>query len=169
MAEPAIRPMAAADIEAVAALARRVWNVCYPAIIPPAQIDYMLDQRYDTARLAAELAVPAIAWSLAETGGALAGFASTIDRRPDGIAELKLDKLYVDPDRQRSGIGGALIEDALRRARALGLPSVVLAVNKRNAQAIAAYRKHGFAVREAVCVDIGGGFVMDDFIMARSL
>jgi ribosomal protein S18 acetylase RimI-like enzyme len=42
-------------------------------------------------------------------------------------------------------------------------------VNKQNAQAIAAYRKNGFEVREAVRVEIGNGFVMDDFIMAKSL
>jgi ribosomal protein S18 acetylase RimI-like enzyme len=41
----------------------------------------------------------------------------------------------------------------------------VLAVNKHNAQAIAAYRKNGFRVADAVVKDIGGGFVMDDYIM----
>ena len=41
----------------------------------------------------------------------------------------------------------------------------MLAVNKRNAAAIAAYRKHGFEIVEAVVKDIGGGFVMDDYIM----
>jgi len=34
---------------------------------------------------------------------------------------------------------------------------------------VRAYEKHGFAIRESVVVDIGGGFVMDDFVMARSL
>ena len=31
------------------------------------------------------------------------------------------------------------------------------------------FEHYGFVVREAVCVDIGNGFVMDDFIMARSV
>ena len=52
----------------------------------------------------------------------------------------------------------------LRRAGTL-----ILAVNKGNQHAIAAYRKQGFAVRESVSVDIADGFVMHDFIMARSL
>ena len=46
---------------------------------------------------------------------------------------------------------------------------MILAVNKQNSRAIAAYLKNGFAVREAVRVEIGNGFVMDDFIMAKSL
>jgi ribosomal protein S18 acetylase RimI-like enzyme len=42
-------------------------------------------------------------------------------------------------------------------------------VNKRNERAINSYRKYGFAVRETVVDDIGGGFVMDDFIMEKKL
>ena len=34
-------------------------------------------------------------------------------------------------------------------------------------EAIAAYRKHGFEVRDSIVKAIGGGFVMDDYIMAR--
>jgi hypothetical protein len=42
----------------------------------------------------------------------------------------------------------------------------MLAVNKRNENAIAAYAKHGFAIVESVVKDIGGGFVMDDYVMS---
>jgi ribosomal protein S18 acetylase RimI-like enzyme len=155
------------DIEAIGALARVVWQAAYAEIIDPAQIDYMLAQRYDPQRLRDELATPGIHWDRACVDGRLAGFASTLRTAVPG--ELKLDKLYVDPARQRRGIGGALIERALRHARDAACETLILAVNKRNAPAIAAYRKHGFVVREAVCVDIGNGFVMDDFIMARSV
>ncbi|MDQ5878269.1 MAG: diamine N-acetyltransferase, partial [Pseudomonadota bacterium] len=87
-----------------------------------------------------------------------------------GVAgEIKLDKVYVHPARQRSGVGGALIERVAAHGRAAGCDTLILAVNKQNAKAIAAYEKRGFSVREAVRVDIGGGFVMDDFIMARSI
>ena len=46
---------------------------------------------------------------------------------------------------------------------------LVLNVNKNNDRAISAYVRNGFVVREAVVVDIGGGFVMDDYIMAKRL
>jgi ribosomal protein S18 acetylase RimI-like enzyme len=42
-------------------------------------------------------------------------------------------------------------------------------VNKGNARAIAFYRKHGFDIAESVVVDIGGGFVMDDYVMGKEL
>ena len=46
---------------------------------------------------------------------------------------------------------------------------LILSVNKRNARAIAAYKRNDFAVAESVVTDIGGGFVMDDYIMAKGL
>ena len=162
-----IVPLTSADIEAVARLARIVWQDAYPGIITQAQIDYMLAQRYAAARLHEELATPGLWWDQARLDGRLAGFAAT--QLTDMPGEMKLDKLYVDPALQRAGVGGALIAHVAARARTEGCDLLILAVNKRNVRAIGAYRKHGFAVRESVRVDIGGGFAMDDFIMVKSL
>jgi ribosomal protein S18 acetylase RimI-like enzyme len=46
---------------------------------------------------------------------------------------------------------------------------LILQVNKRNEKAIKLYRRAGFAVREEIVVDIGGGFVMDDYVMEKRL
>jgi ribosomal protein S18 acetylase RimI-like enzyme len=51
------------------------------------------------------------------------------------------------------------------RARSHGCSRLVLAVNKRNDGAIAAYRHWGFRVERAITTDIGAGFVMDDYVM----
>lgn len=162
-----ITPLAAADIDAVATLARRVWQATYATIISQQQIDYMLGERYASARMRAEIAAPDVCWDVARVDGEIVAFASTLLGAKSG--EMKLDKLYVDPQRQRAGIGGALIAHVAARAREHGCATLILAVNKNNERAIAAYRKHGFAVRESVRVDIGHGFVMDDFIMALTL
>ena len=47
--------------------------------------------------------------------------------------------------------------------------ALVLAVNKANAQAISAYTKYGFHIRESVVQDIGGGYVMDDYFMLKNV
>jgi len=62
-----------------------------------------------------------------------------------------------------------LIGHVAARARKIGYPCVILAVNKRNDKAIASYKKYGFVVRETIVDDIGHGFVMDDFIMEKKL
>ena len=161
-----ITPVAPADVDSVVALARLVWQQTYPGIITQEQIDFMLEQRYNPQRLFEELTMPLVWWDQAIVDGQRAGFSSCM---VTGGGEMKLDKLYVDPARQRSGIGARLIEQVVSRARAAGCPTLILAVNKRNERAIAAYGKQGFAIRESVCVDIGNGFLMDDFIMARSI
>ena len=62
-----------------------------------------------------------------------------------------------------------MIARACEVARGQGCGWLTLAVNKNNASAIAAYLKHGFRIAEAVTKDIGGGFVMDDYVMERPL
>jgi ribosomal protein S18 acetylase RimI-like enzyme len=164
---PLFRPVAREEVGAIAQLARTVWQLAYRDIISQAQIDYMLGQRYSAPRLLEELARPDIWWDQAFVGARRLGFAAT--QATATPAEFKLDKLYVHPEAQRQGVGSALLQYVAQRCRARGGKHLILAVNKNNAQAIAAYRKNGFEIRESVCVEIGNGFVMDDFIMARSL
>ncbi len=162
-----IAPLAAADTAAVAALAREIWRAHYPGIISVAQIEYMLAQRYDPEVIRAELAQPGVWWYKLQEAGRIIAYLSL--HRDPGAAAMKIDKLYVHPARQRSGCGGRLVVQAAAVARAQGCGRLELAVNRANAQAIAAYRRYGFAVRESVVKDIGGGFVMDDYIMAKAI
>ena len=160
-----IAPLEPADVEALCTLAREIWRAHYPPIIGSGQTEYMLGQRYEPALIRSELAREGVWWDVLREDGRIVAFASSLldaDAR-----ELKLDKLYVHPERQRRGYGGALIERACERAARLGCAKLALAVNKRNAIAIAAYHKHGFRIREAVVKDIGGGFVMDDYVMEK--
>ncbi|MBL8398230.1 MAG: GNAT family N-acetyltransferase [Candidatus Accumulibacter sp.] len=162
-----VLPVTVDDIDSLTTLARRIWLATYSKIISPAQIDYMLAQRYAPQRLREELNLPTIWWDQARVDGRLAGFASCVqllERR-----EMKIDKLYVDPDHQRQGLGGRLLAAVAAHAQTTDCQTLILAVNKRNAPAIAAYRRYGFVIREEVCIDIGGGFVMDDYLMARPL
>jgi ribosomal protein S18 acetylase RimI-like enzyme len=148
-------------------LAGVIWHAHYPGIITHDQIDYMLLRGYALDALEGFLAADDRGLELAKVEGTLAGFVAWYVT--DDLALAKLDKLYVLPARQRHGLGGALIARAAELARKAGAEMLVLNVNKQNAQAIRAYAKHGFVVRESVVNDIGGGYVMDDYVMARSL
>ncbi|MBN8759002.1 MAG: GNAT family N-acetyltransferase [Thiobacillus sp. 65-69] len=157
------RRIAPDDIDAIAALARQVWQATYPPLISQAQIDHMLAERYAAERMHDQLADPLHAWWIA--GAPAAGFAHA---HLDGPV-CKLDKLYVRPDRQRHGLGAALLAAAVDWARMQGMARMRLQVNRGNAQAIRAYRKYGFAVVESRIFDIGNGFVMDDHVMELPL
>ena len=156
-----------ADLAAVAALAGVIWRRHYPGIITREQIEYMLALGYSHDALKRFVDTAGAGLDLARVGERLIGFGAYYPL--DGAPELKLDKLYVHQDFQGRGVGGRLIARAESAARAQNRQTLVLNVNKHNAQAIRAYERSGFAVREAVVVDIGGGFVMDDYVMAKPL
>jgi len=162
-----IRAMAESDIAAVRALASEIWHEHYTDIIGTAQIEYMLEERYRAEVLRAELATERLWWDVLSVDGELAGYCSYFVEEEAEV--MKLDKLYVRARVRGQGFGERLLERVMRVAADEGCSKVVLAVNKRNARAIAAYRKWGFEVEQAVVKDIGGGFVMDDYIMARHI
>jgi ribosomal protein S18 acetylase RimI-like enzyme len=83
--------------------------------------------------------------------------------------ELKLHKLYLEVEEHGRGLGSLLLRHVEDEARRRGVSTVVLGVNRHNAKAIRAYERNGYAVRQELRTDIGGGFVMDDFIMEKRL
>ncbi len=155
------------ELAAVAELARVIWRRHYPGIISADQIEYMLERGYSRAALLRFVTEQGAGLVLARLDERIAGFAAWY--RADDPDEIKLDKLYVHQDFHRQGVGQRLIDATATAAQAQRRATIILNVNKNNAQAIRAYARSGFVIREAVVVDIGGGFVMDDYIMAKHL
>ncbi len=160
-----VAPLRLDEAEALVELAGRVWRAHYPGIISPEQIEYMLGQRYKPG-LVRQLLARGDLWLAARAAGTLVGFAHG---HPLEAGDYKLDKLYVDTGWQRRGIGGTLIAEVARRAREHGFSRLVLRVNRQNRQAIEAYLKHGFTVATLIVEDIGGGYVMDDYVLCMDL
>lgn len=156
-----------ADLPAVQALAHTVWRAHYPGIISHAQIDYMLARSYTLPALARFVDDPRAGLELVRAGAEVVGFAAWYCT--DDPADVKLDRLYVLPSWQRGGVGGRLIARVATLSRTHGASRLILNVNKDNVQAQNAYRRHGFEVCEAVVVDIGNGYVMDDYVMEKAL
>ncbi len=160
-----IRPAGEGDIPALRALAERIWRVSYVEMLTPEQIDYMLVWMYAPEQIASEMRAGVI-WEMALVEGGPAGFFSLTldeDRR------AKLNKLYVLPELQGRGFGRALLARATEAAAGLGAREIWLQVNKRNERARAMYERAGYVIERADVFDIGGGFVMDDFILRREL
>jgi ribosomal protein S18 acetylase RimI-like enzyme len=160
-----IRPATEADIPLLHDLAQRIWHECYPGIITAEQIEFMLGWMYSEEEIRRQLAAK-IPWEIAELDGAAIGYLS-FQLEPDG--RVKISKLYVLPAQQRRGHGQQLLAHICDRARALGAHEAWLQVNKRNERAIGAYLKAGFHIAEEAVFDIGNGFVMDDYLLAKAL
>ena len=172
---PDIRVASLDDLETIRELADRTWRHCYPGIISEAQIDYMLGWMYSPETITAEMVGGSICYLLAEatvperSHPSPIGFAAygPSDSEPDTTAFLH--KLYVAPEHQSQGIGSALLRHIERALRADGTCSLELRVNRENQNAVRAYEKNGFFRVAEICDEIGGGFVMDDYLMRKDL
>lgn len=167
MSKIQIEPAQVKHLPAIRDLAGVIWRAHYPGIIAPAQIDYMLDRMYALETLEAEVQTQGICYERLLVNGELAGFAAF--GPTNNPLTFKLHKLYLHPSAHGRGLGSLLLQHCEHQAREQGARRIVLAVNKRNTRAIAAYFRNGFTVIDAVVTEIGAGFVMDDFIMAKNL
>ncbi|HJV89711.1 MAG TPA: GNAT family N-acetyltransferase [Holophagaceae bacterium] len=165
--ERTLDPLTASDFPLVAQLADRIWRSHYATIVPLAQIDYMLAGRYTPERLATYLDSGQRWMHVLRTGNEAVGYCSHALAEQPG--EMKLEQLYLLPGLHGRGLGGYMLDRVEAHARSLGCTSLMLQVNKGNTSSIAVYRKRGFNVREAAVFDIGNGFVMDDYVMAKAL
>lgn len=162
-----ISPLREEDVDRLIALTRDIWMRHYTSIITVAQIEYMLEQRYHPLVIREQLRRPDVWWDTLQRDGELVGFAQyEWGSRP---GEIKLDKLYVSYDLRGQGLGSLLLRHVENEARAKSAARLYLQVNKNNASAIGAYRKNGFEIAESAVFDIGNGFVMDDYVMAKTL
>ncbi len=168
-----LTPVAEPDFAVVRELAGTIWRQHYAAIIPAAQIEYMLAGRFSDEALR-EYAQAADRWlELLRVSGVAVGYCGyeLAGMNGDGSASatMKLGQVYVLEPHRRMGLGRHMLRHVEDRARERGSRGLWLQVNKKNAAAIAFYRSAGFeVVREAV-FDIGGGFVMDDYLMAKQV
>lgn len=162
------------DIDAVRRLAHEIWHRHYPGIITAEQIEYMLERGYSREALIRFVAHDEAGGAPEDRGIALArvgevpvGFVAWCPADTRGV--MKLERLYILPEYHGKGIGRALIEHVVERARAAACRRMTLNVNRNNTGSIRVYERCGFAIAGQGDFPIGGGFVMEDFIMEREL
>ena len=149
------------QIAAVPQLARTIWEEHYTPIIGAAQVAYMLEKYQSAAAITRQIREEGYAYYLIGEVGYL-----SIQKRPDA---LFLSKLYLLAAYRGRGLGRRAVEFIADKAEKMHRDTIELTVNKHNATAIAAYEGMGFERCEAVVADIGGGFVMDDYVMRKRL
>jgi ribosomal protein S18 acetylase RimI-like enzyme len=154
------------DIESIQELANKTWPDAYGNIISADQISYMLDKMYNRGELLSQLK-QGYTFLIAEENDKDLGFAafSTIDSHPH---IYKLHKLYVLPEAHGKGLGKLLINEVADLIRQAGGKSVELNVNREN-NAVGFYKKIGFKIKETVDLNIGNGFLMNDYVMQMAL
>jgi ribosomal protein S18 acetylase RimI-like enzyme len=156
-----------ADLPTIRSIALRTWPVAFAGILSGEQIEYMLAWLYSEASLHGQLHAQGHTFLLAKVGDAYAGFASCESNYKD-TGKTKLHKLYVLPEAQGHGVGRALVDAVTEIAVRHGNGALLLNVNRRNV-AIRFYRRLGFEVIAEENIPIGNGFLMEDYVMEKTI
>jgi diamine N-acetyltransferase len=162
-----IRPATLDDIPTIQQIAADTWPIAYGEIISSAQISYMLEMMYSTSALTTQMTTRGHHFLLAILNSDAVGFASyELNATPH--QQCKLHKLYCLPQSQGGGVGAQLVGHVADAAIAANQHAIMLNVNKHN-KALGFYQRLAFAVVDEEVIDIGEGFLMDDFVLERGL
>lgn len=151
------------DIPLIRELSFAIWPHTYGPILSKEQIDYMLTLMYSQEALAGQM--ERHEFVIIYDGVQPIGFASVGIEEP---AVFKLHKLYILPSYQGRGAGRFALRELAEAARRKGGRQLLLNVNRYN-EARKFYEKSGFTVIREEDIDIGGGYFMNDYVMAMQL
>jgi hypothetical protein len=147
------------DLTDIAGLAALIWNQHYPQIIGQAQVDYMLQMMYSAESLREQLLTKRHRFFLVHSGSEKIGF---ISLHNENKGNWHLNKFYVNQQNIYRGTGSWAFRETVNLIRP---EKITLTVNRANYKSINFYFKMGFKIAGLVKIDIGNGFVMDDFVM----
>lgn len=147
-------------------IATLTWPDTFKEILSPDQIEYMLNWMYNTDALHKQEEQGHLFYILMH-GEIDIGFIGIQNDYPLK-GETKLHKIYVLPSAQGLGAGKLLMKKAEDLARNIQSDFLVLNVNRFN-KAIDFYIKLGFEISYEEDIDIGNGFLMEDFVMKKRL
>ncbi|MGI6029985.1 MAG: GNAT family N-acetyltransferase [Eubacteriales bacterium] len=153
------------QIETTAQLADRIWHQHYDTLLGVAQVDYMVELLQSVPAITRQLEQEGYEYYLMELDGQTVGFLGIVP----GKEGLFLSKIYVDAAARRQGVARRAVEFCEETARQHKLGRVWLTVNRHNSGSIAAYQAMGFVTIREEVADIGGGYVMDDYIMEKQV
>jgi len=161
----------ATDRELLARIAGEIWRGYWPERIGEAQTEYMIERFQSLEAITRDMAehdyeywlMVAATEDANGAGKSIVGF--TGGRNEPETNRFFISKIYLFPEARGHGFARRAIEFYEDLCFARGFDAMYLTVNKYNELGIRAYEGTGFKTIDAVETDIGGGFIMDDYIM----
>lgn len=153
-----------ASLRAIERMAHTIWNEYYPAIIGQPQVDYMLKNMHSSVAMHAQIKEDYHFYLV------------SLDCTPIGYLSFRpekdflfLSKIYLLKAYRGQGLSRRMLNFVKTRSKDRNLKRIRLTVNKYNERSIRAYEHIGFIKKREIVMDIGHGFVMDDFMMELEL
>lgn len=156
-----------AQIEAVAELASEIWHEHFVTILSPEQIDYMVDKFQSVPAITNQINSRGYRYFMLMLDADMIGYCGVKEEEEE--KRLFLSKLYIHKSHRGHGYASRAFEFMADLCEEKDYHKIWLTVNRFNENTIKVYEKKGFIKTRTQVADIGGGFVMDDFIMEKSL
>ncbi|MDR1090800.1 MAG: GNAT family N-acetyltransferase [Prevotella sp.] len=151
----------------IQALSEKVWPHTFRNILTKDQIGYMMDMMYSTSSLEKQMDELNHHYLLAGDSGEYVGYTS-YELNYKETTTTKIHKIYILPSMQGKGVGRFLIEAVEEIARQNENNGLSLNVNRFN-KALDFYKRVGFEIIRSEDIDIGNGFLMEDFVLNKKL
>ena len=161
-----IRQAKVIDFGIIREIAFQTWPVTYGTILSKEQLRFMLDKFYSLEYLHLNAQQNQLFFIISENEIPMGflGVEHHFDKKPI----TKIHKIYVLPDKQGNGIGKSAIDFVVNSALENHSNKVILNVNRFN-KAVQFYQKMDFKIIQQIDIEIGNGYLMEDFIMELSL
>lgn len=154
------------DYDLVLGLAKNVWPQTYKNILSEEQIEYMFDLMYSREAYTEQINVKGHHFLMIKEEDKYLGFASY--ELNYHYETTKIHKIYILPNTQGKGVGRILLKAIEGIAKKNGNTVVSLNVNRFN-PALGFYEKMGFIKAGQEDINIGNGYLMEDYIMEKKL
>ncbi|SFA73879.1 Ribosomal protein S18 acetylase RimI [Flavobacterium swingsii] len=155
------------QLEIIKDLAYKIWPSTYGPILSKEQVDFMLDKFYNIKSLEEQMLQKNQVFLLIEENNKYLGFCA-YELNCESLNKTKLHKIYVLPETQGKGIGKILLNEVEKIASENNNSALFLNVNRyNNAQEF--YKKQGYSVIKTIDIEIGNGYLMEDFVMEKNL
>lgn len=148
-------------------LAYKIWPSAYGEILSKIQLDFMLDTFYSIECLEMQMLEKNQIFMLIQENDVYLGYCA-YELNIDNSNKTKLHKIYVLPETQGKGVGNRLLKEVEDITKKAGNSHLILNVNRFN-KAQEFYKYKGFVITEEVNIEIGHGYLMEDYVMEKNL
>lgn len=149
------------QVREIADLAKVIWNEHFTPIIGKDQVDYMVEKFQSYPALKEQISEGYEYYQIFSSGE----FCGYTGIHPGEDNRLFLSKLYLKKESRGHHLATGAFSFLKEICRERGYSAIWLTCNKHNDNSLGVYRHFGFEIVDTQEADIGGGFIMDDYIM----
>lgn len=162
-----IKEATIADIKIIQDIVNITWPITYGEILSKEQLGYMMDLIYSDESLTQQIQKQEQLFYIAYEETSVLAFMA-IEHNYKNEAITRIHKIYILPEAQGKGIGKSLIDTVQKLANENNSTSLSLNVNRFN-KALNFYKKIGFEIIAEENIEIGNGYLMEDYMMEKKV